>query len=262
VRKKSDTTVAVYRCPVTTQGIAPPVLMPGLNAVPVQIDPSAGTAGDPSGMPINTFTIYTLRGCPDINWGDRLVSSAGDTYLVRSQNQFGNHHLELEAVVLTTQPATWRPRYLAEPFSKLGLVPTPDPHDATGIPRCSLCWDPVTRRPTSSTCPECYGTGYRGGFNTARSIQVQVLQGSITLQEQETGDTVIAPGIWAKTDPWVALLGGDLLLLNSMPAIRYVVGDMSKADAVSPTITQRLVNLLPLEPQHALQAVPLAPVAP
>jgi len=97
VRRKSSTTVAVQRCPLTATGTGAPVPVPGLDAIPVQIDPVRAAVHDRTSMPLDSVTVYTLRGCPDIAWGDRLVTPDGTTYLVRHRAQFGTHHLRLNA---------------------------------------------------------------------------------------------------------------------------------------------------------------------
>lgn len=257
------TTVAVWRdqYPIQERGAPAPVIQSNGQALtfPVQIDPlPAGEEG-----PSNPFNIYCLAmPVPDVRRGDRLVAADGTPYVVsRVRNLYGDH-AEIQAVSFkaATQlvAGTWKPRYSTTNFHVLTLADASDPHQPTGITHCTLCWDKTLQRATSAICPQCFGTGWTGGFAAAQPLSFAIQQGAARVSFEQSGQVTAVSKVYAWYGPEDAtLLPGDLVAFASLSGDRFLVGEQVQQQAIMSTVYAVCVEFLPLAADNPLQAVPL-----
>lgn len=158
------------------------------------------------------------------------------------------------------QKVTWAPRYTDEIFVDRGAAFLPDPHDVFGVARCPTCYDSYGQESGSSICTTCYGTTWNGGYSSLIGLRALVTEDDVQLRVIETGETLVAPGIWMKHNARYKILPKDLLIINQFPNVRYIVGETVRMWGYTPDPYARMVNLLPLGNDDPHRLFPMIPV--
>ena len=142
---------------------------------------------------LDDYEIIILRsGSPDSGFIELDSISPSDylydDYAANLRSDWRKFHYKLKVINTVTEDE--------EDFGPVSLQEEPDPISKTIINkhklalrkfsgvickllirknsgfRCSVCWDPIKRRKTVSSCDNCYGTGFEGGFFNPISIYV------------------------------------------------------------------------------------------
>jgi len=86
--------------------------------------------------------------------------------------------------------------------------------------RCSLCWDANSRMPTDPDCPECYGTGFYGGYDYAGLYHVGIVRREKVTTFEEEGYVAFESGIVGFAVHTFPVETGDFLIAPN--ATQYI----------------------------------------
>ena len=173
---------------------------------------------------------------------------------------YADDHADIrDLLTLEGAPFLWRARYSLTNAADYGLDSAPlDLHVPAGVPRCPVCYNTTLQRAASTACTTCYGTGWQGGFAPIQGLQALIAYGTHRLAQEAGGLLLSTDGWWCYSAPDDALLlPQDLLILAANPVVRYLVGEIGNTPGLAGAPAVRVSQVLPLAPDHPLQAVPL-----
>jgi len=115
--------------------------------------------------------------------------------------------------------------------------------------RCTSCWDPVMGMTTSSSCTECFNTGYTGGYHSAILTLGQLQPAA---KQSDPSDTLRQSRNTAILIANYPILRPRDLIIELNKGRRYRVGGISTAEYGRALINQTaaLVALNPSDVEH------------
>lgn len=109
--------------------------------------------------------------------------------------------------------------------------------------KCSRCWDDIRRQHKQSKCPNCFGTGYEGGYHPPSKISFNYL--STTYGKSENvgvdgrGDNSQDIMLWTGSYPLISI--GDIFIDENND--RFKVVQVQKTTKNNEFILRQILNL-------------------
>lgn len=109
--------------------------------------------------------------------------------------------------------------------------------------RCSKCWDDIRRQHRQHGCPNCFGTGYEGGYHSPKIIrfghmsQYPASSENVTLDGR--GDNTQDVTIWTESYPIISV--GDIFVDSNNN--RFKVNHVQKTTKNNHFILRQVLNM-------------------
>jgi hypothetical protein len=111
-------------------------------------------------------------------------------------------------------------------------------------PPCTNCLDPLTREPTRSDCPRCFGTGFERGYYPGTPVWFDLgLDASEESQDNQARGTVRDPSAVTGRFAGMPRLQGRDLIVEAKTGRRWRVGKVQEAGAVRGHVLTEVAEL-------------------
>lgn len=121
--------------------------------------------------------------------------------------------------------------------------------------KCTVCWDDIRRQHKKSNCPNCFGTGYEGGYHTPYKIEFNYM--NIPMMNSENvgvdnrTDNAGDVTIWTTSYPLISV--GDIFVTEENN--RYKVTNVQYTNKNNEFILRQILNLQLLSPSDVVYKV-------
>ena len=121
--------------------------------------------------------------------------------------------------------------------------------------KCTVCWDDIRRQHKKSNCPNCFGTGYEGGYHTPYKIEFNYMNIPMMNSENVGVDTRTDNAgdvtIWTTSYPIISV--GDIFVTEEN--LRYKVTNVQYTNKNNEFILRQILNLELLSPADVVYKV-------
>ena len=109
--------------------------------------------------------------------------------------------------------------------------------------KCSRCWDDIRRQHSRHNCPNCFGTGYEGGYHLPNKVKFNYMSTTSAMSENigvdGRGDNNQDINIWIGNYPIVSI--GDIFVDENNN--RYKVNQIQRTTKNNEHILRQILNM-------------------